>query len=321
MLDDNKRKIDYMRVAVTDRCNLRCVYCMPEKGIEQLPAEEILSFEEMLRVISCASRLGITKIRITGGEPLVRRDLSDFIRKIKLLSIEEVSMTTNGTLLAEHLDELAAAGLDRVNISLDTLDKEKYKKITRGGDLDKVFKGINLAISKGLNPIKLNVVVSKEFNLSEIVDFIRFGEQMNLDVRFIELMPIGEARAFSRVSNDEVLQIAKQYTDLKPYGGVKGSGPAVYYKTSSGKGSLGFISPLSHGFCSNCNRIRLTPEGYLKLCLHWHSGVDLKKILRSSAGDMELLTVMKQAIKNKPYRHGFDSNCVSDFRIMSQIGG
>ncbi|MDK2985747.1 MAG: 3,8-cyclase [Clostridia bacterium] len=322
MLDGYGRKIDYLRISVTDRCNLRCMYCMPEKGIDLIPHEEILSFEEIFRVVKSASQLGINKIRITGGEPLVRVGLPKLIKSIKSLpGIREVSMTTNGALLEKHMDELDKAGLDRVNISLDTLNKEKYLRVTRLGDLDKVLRGIKLAIEKGLTPVKLNVVVTKEINFSEIMDFVKLGEELPLDIRFIELMPIGEGRKFTHVSNEEIKTAIRKHRELIPCSEVKGSGPAKYFKTPFSQGSIGFISPMSHEFCGTCNRVRLTSEGFLKLCLHWKTGINLKEFLRSGVKDKELTEIISEAIKGKPDKHGFISRKVSDGRIMSQIGG
>ncbi|MEJ8553957.1 GTP 3',8-cyclase MoaA [Tepidibacter sp. Z1-5] len=323
MVDNTGRKIEYLRVSITDRCNLRCIYCMPKDGIELINHDEILTFEELYRIIKSSSSLGISKIRITGGEPLARKGIIEFIRNVKSIQgIEEVSLTTNGILLEEYLDELLKAGLDRINVSVDTLNEELYSKITRNKGLDKVLRGINAALDKGIKRVKINTVIVKEINNEEIMDFVELIEKIPVDVRFIELMPIGEGKKYTQVSNDEVKNIILKNRELIPFFNVKGSGPATYFKTKSSKGSIGFISPISHEFCSQCNRIRITPEGFLKLCLHWNDGVDLKKYLRNEVSDEELNNIIYKAIKQKPYRHEFKSqNKNSDCRNMSQIGG
>lgn len=323
MIDNTGRKIEYLRVSITDRCNLRCVYCMPKDGIELINHEEILTFEELYRVIKASSSLGISKIRITGGEPLARKGIIEFIRNIKSIpGIEEVSLTTNGILLEEYLDELLKAGLDRINVSVDTLNEELYSKITRHKGLDKVLRGINAALDKGIKRVKINTVIVKEINNEEIMDFVELIEKIPVDVRFIELMPIGEGKKYTQVSNDEIKNIILKNRELMPFFNVEGSGPATYFKTQSSKGSIGFISPISHEFCNKCNRIRITSEGFLKLCLHWNDGVDLKKSLRNKVSDEQLNKIIYNSVKQKPYRHEFKSqNEHSDCRNMSQIGG
>lgn len=328
MIDSQGRKIDYLRISITDRCNLRCIYCMPKEGIELLSHDKILTFEEILRVVKNAAILGISKIRITGGEPLARLGIVKLIKDIKQTpGIEEVSITTNGILLENHIDELIEAGLDRLNISLDTLDEERYKRITRNGNLKKVLRGINLAIEKGISSIKLNAVIIKEINYSEIMDFVRLSEKLPIDIRFIELMPIGEGCKFTSVSNDEIRSVISKHRNLVPFSQLKGSGPATYFKSPLSKGSIGFISAISHEFCSECNRIRLTAEGFLKLCLHWNKGIDLKKSLRNGIDDEKLLEILSQAIINKPAKHQMnETNSIEkhfdlEKRKMYQIGG
>lgn len=322
MLDCTGREVNYLRVAVTDRCNLRCFYCMPEEGIKLLPAEEILSFEEIYRVVKCVSDLEVNRVRITGGEPLVRKDLPKLIAKLKeISSVEEVSLSTNGTLLEQHIKELEQAGLDRVNISLDTLKEEKYREVTRTGSLEDVLRGIDSAVKSKLAPVKINVVVSKDINYSEIMDFVKFSEETTCHVRFIEMMPIGEAFASEHLPNREVKKIILQERNLVSVQDIKGNGPAVYYKTKPGRAVIGFISPISHGFCSSCNRIRLTPEGYLKLCLQQEEGIHLKDSLREGIEEEILKKIIRDAVKNKPAKSLFDKREKSDSRIMSQIGG
>ncbi|PAB56807.1 GTP 3',8-cyclase MoaA [Anaeromicrobium sediminis] len=323
MLDKMGRQIEYLRVSVTDRCNLRCVYCMPEGGIEQVTHDEILSFDELYRVIKETTYLGIKKVRITGGEPLVRKGIISFIKKVKeIKGIEEVCLTTNGILLADYMDQLYEAGLDRINISLDTFNCDRYKSITRRDGLDKVLKAIELGVEKGFKRIKVNTVIIKELNYEEIEDFVNLAEEYDIDVRFIELMPIGEAKGYTPTSNDEIKGIIKMHRKLYPVYSKKGSGPAKYYKTNGSKGRIGFISAMSHEFCQECNRIRITPEGFLKLCLHSNKGIDLKELLRNNIDDYELRHIIKDAVENKPDRHHFNENSEDeDNRLMSQIGG
>lgn len=328
MIDSQGRKIDYLRISITDRCNLRCIYCMPEEGIELLSHDKVLTFEEILRVVKNAAALGISKIRITGGEPLARLGVVKLIKDIKQTpGIEEVSITTNGILLENYIDELIEAGLDRLNISLDTLNEETYKEITRNGSLKKILTGINLAIQKGISRIKLNTVIIKEMNFSEIMDFVKLSEEKPIDVRFIELMPIGEGSKFTSVSNEEIKSIIAEERNLTPFLHKIGSGPATYYKSPLSKGSVGFISAISHEFCGECNRVRLTAEGFLKLCLHWNKGIDLKKLLRNGIDDEKLLEMLSQAIIKKPAKHEMNKiNSIEkhfdlEKRKMYQIGG
>lgn len=328
MIDSQGRKIDYLRISITDRCNLRCIYCMPEKGIELLMHDKILTFEEILRIVKNVAILGISKIRITGGEPLVRLGIVKLIKDIKQTpGIEEVSITTNGILLEDYIDELIEAGLDRLNISLDTLKEDTYKEITRNGSLKKVLTGIDLAIEKGISRVKLNTVIIKGINFSEIMDFVRFSEEKHIDVRFIELMPIGEGSKFTPVSNDEIKRVISKERNLTPFNNKIGSGPATYYKSPLSKGSVGFISAISHEFCSNCNRVRLTAEGFLKLCLFWDKGIDLKKLLRNGIDDERILEILTQAIFNKPAKHEMNGISLKEEdldlekRKMFQIGG
>lgn len=321
MIDSIGRNINYFRIAVTDRCNLRCFYCMPEDGIHQLSPNEILSFEEICRVIKCSANLKINKIRITGGEPLVRKGLSKLIGDIKSISfIEEVSMSTNGVLLADNISDLAKAGLDRVNISLDTLQRDKYKRITGFDSLARVMCGIESAVKYNMNTVKLNVVVSQDTNYSEIMDFVKLAEDMPCIIRFIEMMPIGEGANYDFLSNKEVKELINQHRKLTPLYEVVGNGPARYFKTTPGNGKIGLISPISHDFCSACNRIRLTPDGFLKLCLQWNDGMNLKNLLRTDISDAELIEAIDKQVKGKPKRHLFGCGVVGG-RVMSQIGG
>lgn len=320
MKDTIGRNINYLRISVTDRCNLRCMYCMPEQGICKKEHGEILTLEEIYEAVKVCSKLGIRKVRITGGEPLVRKGLTGLIEKIsKLQGIEELAMTTNGVLLPKYVEELMAAGLNRVNISLDTMNAEKYSYITRGGDLGDVMSGIDAAEKVGLKPVKLNTVLIGGFNDDEIEDFVNLTTDRDIDVRFIELMPIGQAGHWAKkhfIPNTEILNRAK---DLQPIQSNDPSSPAKYYQLPGAKGKVGLINPISHAFCGSCNRIRLTADGKLKPCLHSEEEIDIKEVLKK--GD-NLQDTIRQAILQKPIEHNL--NCQDNKPIerdMYRIGG
>lgn len=324
MRDKLNRNIDYLRLSITDRCNLRCQYCMGNKNIVFLPKDELLSAKEIERLVKIFSELGIKKIRITGGEPLVRRNFREIVENIdKIDGIEEINITTNGIKLEEELDFLNTKKINSLNISLDTLKNDLYKEITGGGDLEKVLNSIHKAISLNFKRIKLNVVLIKGRNENEIMDFVNLTEKYPIDVRFIELMPIGLGKEFSPISNDEVLSIISKEKKLAPFSEKIGSGPAKYYKTEKGIGCIGFITPISHNFCEQCNRIRITPEGFLKLCLHWNKGLNLKELLRSEISAQEIKEKILQAIDNKPDKHNMEKKEDKNFdkRFMNRIGG
>lgn len=325
MLDTYQRNIDYLRISVTDQCNLRCVYCMPEYGVESLPKEEILTAEEILQVCKAATKLGICKIKITGGEPLVRTGIVDLVREIKKLEgIQQVTLTTNGVRLAEFAESLQQAGLDGVNISLDSLNREKFQAITRRDKLDSVLQGLEAAWQVGIPSIKVNCLPAQEFNSTELVEFADLARDRNICVRFIELMPIGIGKQFHPIPNREIFQqIQKQYGEMIPVRKKLGNGPATYFKIEGFRGHIGFISAVSQEFCATCNRIRLTSEGFLKLCLHYNKGVDLKAPLRSGITEDELAELMSQAICGKPLHHHFGEESFPDAerKTMAQIGG
>lgn len=325
MKDKLNRNIDYLRLSITDRCNLRCKYCMGNKDIVFLPKDELLSSNEIERLVKIFSELGIKKLRITGGEPLVRRNFREIVENINNISgIEEINITTNGIRLEEELEFLSNKKIQSLNISLDTLKADLYRDITGGGDINKVLNSIHKAIALKFKRIKLNVVLVKGKNDSEILDFVNLTEKYPIDVRFIELMPIGLGKEFSPISNDEVLSIISKEKKLAPFSEKIGSGPAKYYKTEKGIGCIGFITPISHNFCEQCNRIRITPEGFLKLCLHWSNGLNLKEFLRNGSSDEEIKEKILQAINDKPDKHNMkkkeeDKNF--DKRYMNRIGG
>ena len=321
MKDLYQRRINYMRISVTDLCNLRCQYCMPEKGIsEKKHHKDILSFEEITEIVKAAAEIGVNKIRITGGEPLVRRDIVSFVSSIsKIDGINDIALTTNGLLLKEMGKELKEAGLNRLNISIDTLKTDRFKEITRGGDLHRVLDGIQEALRLQLKPIKLNTVVIGGFNEDEIQDFVRMTVEDDIDVRFIELMPIGEASNWAQerfISNEE---IKERIGYMIPLEGDPSS-PAKYYKLPNAKGRVGFINPISSHFCGSCNRIRLTSDGKLKPCLHSNQEVDIMEVIRRDASSIK--DVLERAIKLKPEKHYLYTNQHEiGHRNMSEIGG
>lgn len=318
MKDSYGREINYLRISLTDRCNLRCKYCMPEGGVNKVCHDDILTLEEIYDLTKLFVELGITKIRFTGGEPLVRAGISDLISKIsKLDGVNELAMTTNGILLKEYATKLKQAGLNRLNISLDSLDKDKFKEITRGGDLKKVLDGITKAIEIGLTPIKINTVLIGGFNDNEIPQFVELTRHQNIDVRFIELMPIGEAASFSSekfIPNTRILETIKE---LYPVENEDKFSSAVYYKLPNAKGRVGIINPISCKFCSNCNRIRLTSTGKLKLCLHSNREIDLKRALENKE---DIKTLIKESILSKEKEHHLEDKKYIT-RNMNQIGG
>ena len=313
MKDTFNREINYLRISVTDLCNLRCEYCMPKDGIKKCSHNDIISPERIKEIVSCAAKLGISKVRLSGGEPLVRRGIINICKYIKEVDgINELAMTTNGMLLSSMANDLLNAGVDRLNISLDTLNKEKYKKITRGGNIDDVLKGIKKAKEVGFKNIKINVVLIGGFNDDEILDFIKFSNDNNVIVRFIELMKIGESRNFPKqsfISNDIVLEKCPKLEF------VNNDGVSKIYKYKNA--IIGLISPISHEFCNSCSRIRLTSDGKIKPCLHSFNEIDLNNL----HGDL-LEETLKKAISSKPQKHHLKEDDGSDSnRFMNEIGG
>ena len=323
MVDKYGRQIEYMRVSVTDRCDLRCRYCMPE-GCEKVPMSRILTYEEIVRICRAASGLGISRIKITGGEPFVRLGCTGLIKDLKAIDgIEEVTVTTNGQTLEQYIDELKDIGIDGINISLDTLDPERFKYITGRGKLDKTLRAIELSAESGIKT-KINTLLQKEFNEDEIKDIAALAFRYGIDVRFIEMMPVGAADAGTGLSNTAVLKKLKEiWPDLEPDESVHGNGPAVYYKRPGIKGGIGLISAIHGKFCDQCNRVRLTSQGQLKPCLSFDTGTDLRPFLKGT--DYSLKEAMRKAIYEKPEAHSFsDTDNRDDHaerRLMSQIGG
>ncbi|NLV22782.1 MAG: GTP 3',8-cyclase MoaA [Syntrophomonadaceae bacterium] len=326
MLDGQGREINYLRVSVTDRCNLRCQYCMPETGISYVGHNDILSLEEIAHLVRVGASIGIRKVRLTGGEPLVRRNISQLVHYINdIKEIDDIAITTNGILFAPLAEELKAAGLKRVNFSLDSMVAEKYRFITRSGDLSAVLNSIEKALALELHPIKINTVVIKGFNDNEIMDFAELACKYPLHIRFIEFMPIGDLLFWRRdrlMTSQEIKQRIEQEYVLEESFKIEGSGPANYYKIGGGMGSVGFISPMSNHFCGRCNRIRMTAEGKLRACLYEQGETDLKPALRRSTDDEELKQLFMQTIFSKPKRHHMQSGWGEDnHRMMYQIGG
>ena len=323
--DSFDRPINYLRISVTDRCNLRCVYCMPAEGIPLRPHAEILTYEEIARIVSVVARLGIFRVRLTGGEPLARLGLVDLVAMIREIpGIEEISLTTNGTLLAPQAKALAAAGLDRVNISLDTLWAERYRTITRRGDLADVFGGIMAARREGLEPVKINMVVIRGLNDDEVVDFARRTLVPGWHVRYIEVMPLSGGSHWTSdgfVSNEEIRRsIERTLGSLTPVPS-NGGGPARYYRVAGASGTIGFISPWSHHFCHSCNRLRLTADGQLRPCLLSDREIDIRTPLRAGASDAELREIVTRAIAAKPAHHHLNEGRAPKGRKMVEIGG
>lgn len=323
MLDRYGRVINYLRISVTDRCNLRCCYCMPE-GVQDVGMKNILTFEEIWEIVRTGVSLGITHIRITGGEPLVRKGCVDLIRGIREIpGVETITMTTNGVLLRNYGKQLKEAGVDGVNISLDTLDPEEFFKITGKRELQEVLAGIRAAKTAGL-PVKLNAVNRKEL---DPIPLVRYAQEENLPIRFIEMMPVGYGKKYVGRSNEELRETleavcgkAECMTNREELSRM-GSGPAVYYQFSDLKVPVGFISAIHGKFCDTCNRVRLTAEGYLKLCLCYDEGEDLRRVLRE--GEKEnLRTIMEQTIFRKPAAHCFEHPAeMTETHEMVKIGG
>ncbi|MCR4600430.1 MAG: GTP 3',8-cyclase MoaA [Clostridia bacterium] len=321
MEDKFGREIDYLRISVTDRCNLRCRYCMPAEGYGNLiPHDQIMSFEDIIRLVQAAAKLGIKKIRLTGGEPLVRRSIVELIRLINEIDgIQQICITTNGQRLADMADDLKAAGLDRCNISLDTLDPKKYSEITRGGDLSKVLEGIEAAKRVGLLPIKINVVAMKGFNDDEFADLVELTRDNDIHVRFIELMPIGHQDLggdYGFISNQDILA---QFPDLIPERKTEES-VANEYRLPGAKGKVGFISALSNHFCATCNKIRMTSDGKIKPCLHSNEEIDMMGVLRSGT-DEEVLEALKATYGHREQHHHLNEGAAPIDRDMNKIGG
>jgi GTP 3',8-cyclase len=326
--DAYNRPINYLRVSVTDRCNFRCLYCMPPDGVQLIPHEEVLRYEEIELIVRAAASLGLSKVRLTGGEPLVRLGIAELVHAIASVpGIDDLSLTTNGVLLTARAPELARAGLRRVNVSLDTLRPERFYRVTRGGDLAKVLAGIEAAQAAGLTPIKINTVVVRGLNDDEVAEIARTTLERDWHVRFIELMPLGRSADWANdgyVSTTEIKARVETLGVLTPAGGRApgaGNGPARYYRLPGAQGTVGFISPVSDHFCFQCNRLRLTADGKLRPCLLRADEVDLRSALRAGAGLPEVAELIARAVHLKPEGHGLARQESPAGRTMSQIGG
>ncbi|MGC9398188.1 MAG: GTP 3',8-cyclase MoaA [Anaerolineae bacterium] len=329
-LDAYNRPISYLRISVTDRCNLRCVYCMPAEGVPWRPHEEVLRYEEIETVVRAAAELGISKVRLTGGEPLVRLGIVDLVRKLaRIPGVDDLAMTTNGVLLARYAEALAEAGLRRVNISLDTLDAERFRRITRLGELEDVLTGIEAARTAGLRPIKINTVVVRGLNDDEVVALAAKTLQAGWwNIRFIELMPVGDGELRNAVWEEQVVtaqeirqKIEAALGTLEPASMQVGNGPARYYRLPGARGTLGFITPISEHFCYQCNRLRLTADGQLRPCLLSNREIDLRTPLRTGADVESVKRLILEGIRRKPRHHHLAEAVHLVDRGMSEIGG
>jgi len=327
LVDRCKRRITYLRVSVTDRCNLRCVYCMPPEGVKWQEHESIMRYEEIDNIIRVAAEEGVREVRLTGGEPLVRKNLPDLIHLISgIKGIKDISLTTNGILLGDQAEDLKNAGLNRINVSLDTMNPEKYARITRGGNIQRVFQGLEKAEAVGLDPIKLNMVLLKGVNDGEIIELASLSRQHKWQIRFIELMPVKNQTSWGEgfpEPGDMYYPVSKVKDVLEPMGLIPsekttGAGPAEIYRFDGAAGTIGFINPLSESFCDLCNRLRLTADGNLRPCLLSDVEVPLLPTLRAG-GDIRPL--FYQAMEIKPEGHELNRNLVPAGRCMMQIGG
>ncbi|MBW1822632.1 MAG: GTP 3',8-cyclase MoaA [Deltaproteobacteria bacterium] len=325
LIDKYNRHLNYLRISITDRCNLQCMYCMPPGYISRLPHNEILRYEEIIRIIRVGISLGISKVRITGGEPLVRKGVYDFLEQLADMDgLRDIALTTNGVSLKDNIEKIKTVGIKRINISLDTLSRNKYKEITGHDRFDQVWEGIELAHKNGFDPIKLNMVALSGVNDDELVDFARLSFSYPFHIRFIEYMPIGK----SRMKYGPLLlvpEIKKRISKIGKLIHVKNGindGPAERYKFEGARGEIGFIGALSHHFCNRCNRLRLTASGQLRPCLLSDHNEDLKSLLRKGCSDEELAEIFLAAVHHKPSDHNLSiSNPAKILSQMSSIGG
>ena len=312
-----------LRISVTDRCNFRCQYCMPEEGMEWTPREDLLTFEEIERLASIlVNKFGIESIRLTGGEPTVRANLSKLIEKLSKLDVD-LSLTTNGATLPLVASDLYNAGLDRINISLDTLDRQRFESLTRRDNLEQVLNGIEIAKSVGFDPVKVNMVVMKGVNDDEVLDFVSYGRTNGVIVRFIEFMPLDADETWEKskvMSQNEILALISSHYDLEPLS--RGSSPAARWKFTDGPGEIGIIATVSEAFCDSCDRIRLTADGKFRNCLFAIDEYDVRKLLRDNAGDEEIIKLFSHGVKQKWAGHQIGKSVfIRPSKSMSQIGG
>lgn len=324
MIDSHGRTIDYMRISITDRCNLRCRYCMPE-DILSIPHEEILRFEEILQICRLAGELGIRKFKVTGGEPLVRKDCVHFLRSLKALpATEQVTLTTNGTLLSKYLPDLQDLGIDGINISLDTLCSDTFEQLTGRPGFSQVLEAMEACQASGIRT-KINSVLLRGVNDKDFFPLVELARTYRVDVRFIEIMPIGYGRQFQGYSRQELLSmLSERFPDYVSVSDQRGNGPASYIHLPGFQGCIGFIDAIHGKFCASCNRVRLTSDGLLKLCLYYQNGIDLKQMLRRGDPDDSIRAAIREAVCRKPAEHQFYLSALegpAEQRRMSQIGG
>ena len=326
MKDQFGRTINYLRISVTDKCNLRCTYCMPVEGLPWIPKAEILRYEEIVAIVRQMADLGLRRVRLTGGEPLVRQDLPELVRKLRALDVlEDISLSTNAILLPAMADELREAGVDRLNISLDTLRRERFTRLARRPErfYDDTMEGITAAETAGFRPLKINCVVMRGFNDDELTDFAAMTRDRPWHVRFIELMPTEENLFLSDrfISADELLGRLETSSELVPVEGPLGNGPARYFQYPGAPGTVGVITPLSHNYCDRCNRMRLTADGRLRTCLFGTHEVDLKGPLRATG---DVVPAVREALAGKPERHFLQLGAASGsggLAALSEVGG
>ncbi|MDO4594278.1 MAG: GTP 3',8-cyclase MoaA [Tissierellia bacterium] len=324
-VDGFGRKIDYLRVSITDRCNLRCKYCMPEGLDSKLPHDEILSYEQLIKIITSFAKLGIKKVKITGGEPLIRKDSEKFIVAVKKIEgIKQVTLTTNATRLYKNIDLFLENNIDGINISLDSLRNDRFKLLT-GSDIFETKKSIDYLLEKKYNNLKINSLIIDGFNEDEIIDLAKLAKVNELSVRFIELMPIGQAKKFKGVSRDYILdRLENEFGKKKIVHKILGNGPADYITFDNFKGNIGFIDAIDHKFCESCNRVRLTSTGKLKLCLQYNTGVDLSDYAKGEITEDEFFTKVSKALMIKPKENQFKNlEDIKDENTnnMNELGG
>jgi cyclic pyranopterin phosphate synthase len=322
--DSFGRDIHYLRISLTDKCNMRCVYCMSEDMVFQ-PTEDLMTTAEILRLVNLFARLGVDKIRLTGGEPSIHPDLIPIVRGIHAAGITRISMTTNGLRLSDLSQPLKEAGLERVNVSVDTLDPDRFHRVTRWGHLDKVLAGIYAAQAAGLTPLKINAVVARGFNEDDVVELARLTLSHPWQVRFIEMMPFGDVAGFAQsatVSQTEIMQrIEGELGPLHPIDEARLDGEARLYRLDGAQAAVGFISTVTNPFCASCSRVRLTADGHLRLCLLRDDEGDLLTPMRRGATDDQLEALIRNLIWRKPWGHGLPDGVIPLDRVMSQIGG
>lgn len=322
MKDQYGRVIDYLRVSVTDRCNLRCTYCMPEDGVEWIPSEEILTDEEILKICRAAASLGIRHLKVTGGEPLLRENVTELIGRLKEIDgIETITLTTNGIFLPRYIERLVSAGIDGINVSLDTLQEEKFRRLTRNGSVKEVWNGISSVLPYEQVCIKINCVLDGEDWEEDAVSVARIAKNHGIHVRFIELMPTQNQKERGNLEKATKDLLERVYGSLHPCHEKIGFGPSIYYELPDFQGKIGFISAISHKFCNQCNRVRLTSDGKLRLCLQVEQGVDLKEAVRQGADEEELKKLLEAGLQIKPREHQFGCDCMIEGTSMSRIGG